>query len=232
MNNASAHTSEQFADAMIDGWIAGLVAKFASPNILVDTDIIVKKHYMLRYSDEIGDVDFVIMKTNGSVPLIELLPKYGYVIRPVSFQHTIVPGLFGEMKRSCFGTHTTKKLEKFVKFYDNLLKNPQFANRTFHRKVTGTRGHVAANVDHRLLSMMDDITVPLVFCFHGTDCATAWNTLLTTIKGSIGGDGTVSTIRGHQVVLIYCMSDVMITWETRLTEEQKLETSERAIIAA
>jgi hypothetical protein len=226
--NHSTHTSEQYAQAMVQGMISGLVFKFAD-QIVSETEIIIAKKttsvLLRRRTYILGDVDIIIAKLGSPIPLREFLPSSGYNIQPHDWDHSkLLHGYFGEMKRTCDDRHARQKIRTFVRFYNKLLKYHDFRRRGFRKKNNdGRRGLSTVHLDDILTNLIEDVSTPLLFCFNGSDCATAWNILLTTIRSECGGDGTVSTIRGHQVIIIFCKSDDLTKW-------QEIQALEKALL--
>jgi hypothetical protein len=160
------------------------------------------------------------------IPLTEFLPKSGFNIRPLNWDHERqICGFFGEMKRTCDQKHVKQKLRKFVCFYKKLLKYRDFQLRWLHKK--GPEGLVTVNLEREMTQLIADPSTPLIFCYNGSDCVTAWNELLKAVQKECGGDGSVSTIRGHQVIIIFCKSDELTKWQDLQILERDLHIAEQ-----
>ena len=123
-------------------------------------------------------------------------------------------------------------MKAFVTFYQKLLKyhkqlsNP-FIRRNFLHRSTGRL--ISYDTSTELLDMILDLDVPIIFCINGADCVDAWTVLKQQIRRICEGNGNISTIQGHQVILIYCRSEDMIRMGSDLTNLSKAQEAEKRI---
>ncbi len=208
----SIHSSEQYATAMIQGWIDGLQClDIDDGNLNLESMMKVEysKKSMFRWKPA-GDIDLIMRFAREDIVLEDILPESGYQIRPEVAKFWKFKGLMCEAKRTCGIRAIDDNIKQIVKFYTGVLKR---------KKGFRLNGHIPDT----LQEVIDDVNSPIVFLFNGADYADVWKRFLLEVP--------TGKICGRNLCIIFCLSDRLTTWEntilfTRQSEEDRRQKGE------
>lgn len=213
MSVYSLHSSEQFATAMINGWLAVLMDFF--PEMMYDEEVYLLKYgHRFGFKRNLGDIDLVLHFSTAQTWADILPTDGGYHIRPIEAKNIRVSGFLLECRRSCPSEHMKSKVDAFIKRCKGIHRNSnlRFMNRNGTDKIV--HGDLARAIQ------FGNESYPFVFLFNGSDSGTVWNVMRERIS-HLCGPKNPTQINGRPVITIFCQSSSLIKWP----QIRELETS-------
>ncbi len=150
--------------------------------------------------EEAGDIDAVICR-NKSLKLDgELLPQQELNFRPPQSRTMKGRTFLVEIKRSLGDDNAQAKIETFVQFYHNILRQDG--------------GSSITNIPQLAKLLINDKKTIILFLFNGDDSNRVERLMRNAIHNETGNDSM--TICGHDVICIWCPPERLIGWKERM----------------
>jgi hypothetical protein len=213
----SIHSSEQFGNAMVQGMVDGLEKIDKYDGFRRTINVKVRKTSRFYGSgDEIGDIDLALQLPRV-VSLPDIFPKFGVMIRPQSAYLWEMDGVLIESKRSCSPKDTKKKIDRFLRFYENALDRSKIDSHHSYHFENGDLNFAG------LRRLLYDERIPVLFLFNGSDGQDAYKYLESRIPSL--------TIHGHAVAVVFAQSDELTKWSDEIEHAAKLAAKEAQVAA-
>ena len=150
--------------------------------------------------EEAGNIDAVIC-CNKSLKLVgELLPQQELNFRPPQSRTMKGEKVLVEIKRSLGDDNAQAKIETFVQFYHNILRQDG--------------GSSITNIPQLAKLLINDKKTIILFLFNGEDANRVERLMRNAIHNETGNDSM--TICGHDVICIWCPPERLIGWKERM----------------
>ena len=209
---STVHSSEQFGNAMGEGWKEAIEFIFGEDvKVLVNT-LIKRKNK----NKSAGDID-IAFEFKTLVAAERLLPEGKYMFRPEYGSIPSAKHYLAEIKRSCSHGNEERNIKQFVNFYYALFGPGK------------SKLRLNASVPKSVLDALNDTETVLLFVFNGADSVTIHEKMKEEINNTTG-DANFK-ICGHTVLCVWCASSEMIKWKEILEKDAVIEEKDAVIEA-
>eukprot|EP01033_Poteriospumella_lacustris_P008213 gene8212-5917_t len=197
-HNSDFGSSKKFSDEMIQGWEDGLRAKFHTLSFSS------AKVLRTPNNEDAGDVDFSVALPHP-VPVKDLFPAKTRIRPPTcNNRNPKIQFFMADVKRMLSISHLTKKVERFVAFYDELLRNG------------GSELTMSANLRQHLNRCSH-----ILFVYNGADSHRVETAMTNALHRTFGNGNW--RIHGKVVVAIWTHAASLICWGDILQRDMDME---------